>query len=64
MDTKTNKPKIGRPATGQMPQRIFRMGDEDWQQVVSAAAALGETTSEYARRVLLKNAAIVLKRIG
>ncbi len=64
MDIKTGKPKIGRPATGQMPQRIFRMGDEDWQQVVSAAAVMDETASEFARRVLLKNAASVLKKNG
>jgi hypothetical protein len=52
---------MGRPATGQIPQRIFRMDDESWSQVVSAAKASGETTSEYVRRVLLRDSARVLK---
>jgi hypothetical protein len=62
--TPDDKRGRGRPATGQTPKRYFRMSDEDWQQVVDAAAALDETASEYARRVLLKNAAGVLKKNG
>ena len=62
MKTTPGKPKIGRPATGQMPHRIFRMGDEDWQKVVEAAAAKNETTSEFARRTLLRAAASALKK--
>lgn len=62
MEPKTPKPKIGRPATGQMPQRIFRMADDDWQQVESAAESLGESVSEYVRRVLINNATNVLKK--
>ena len=50
----TRKP--GRPATGQTPKRYFRMGDEDWDLVVNAAALGEETTSEYVRRVLLRDA--------
>lgn len=55
------KPKIGRPPTGTTPKRYFRMDDEGWSQVERAAAALGETTSEYARRVLLKDSAKIVK---
>lgn len=57
----TTKPKIGRPATGQIPQRIFRMGEEDWAKIAAAAEASGETVSVYIRRVLLKDAGRVLK---
>ena len=52
----------GRPATGQTPKRYFRMDDEPWQQIVDAAISSGETTSEYIRRILLRNAAKVLKK--
>jgi hypothetical protein len=62
MDTETDKPKIGRPATGQMPKRYFRMNDDGWQQIESAAIASGESTSEYVRRVLLKDSVKVLKK--
>jgi len=55
------KPKMGRPATGQTPKRIFRMADDDWTQVEQAAQSLGETTSEFVRRVLLKSARSILK---
>ena len=61
MDTQADKPKRGRPATGQMPMRYFRIGDADWQQIESAASASNETTSEYMRRVLLKDSTRVLK---
>lgn len=64
METTHDKPKVGRPATGQTPMRYFRMSDEDWQQVVAAAVSSGETASEYARRVLLKNAVTTLKKNG
>jgi hypothetical protein len=62
MNTEKEKPKIGRPATGQMPKRYFRMDDEGWQQVETAATASDETTSEYVRRVLLRDSARILKK--
>ena len=61
MEPQVDKPKIGRPATGQTPKRYFRMNEEDWAKVVAAAEASGETASEYLRRVLLKDATRVLK---
>jgi uncharacterized protein (DUF1778 family) len=61
MEQKTDKKKIGRPATGQIPMRNFRMADEEWEAIKSAAEASGETTSAYLRRVALKDAARVLK---
>jgi hypothetical protein len=63
MKPKVEKKKAGRPATGHTPKRYFRMGDEDWQQVESAAVALEETTSEYVRRVLLKDSGRILKNV-
>ena len=57
-----DKPKIGRPATGQMPKRYFRIDDGDWRQIEEAAASGKETTSAYVRRVLLRDAARVLKQ--
>jgi uncharacterized protein (DUF1778 family) len=57
-------PKIGRPATGQMPKRYFRVGEDDWAKIVAAAKASEETTSEYLRRVAMKDAAKVLKPHG
>lgn len=51
-----DKPKMGRPATGQMPKRYFRMDDEDFQRIEAAAASNDETTSGYIRRVLLRDA--------
>lgn len=56
MATKQETKKLGRPATGQTPKRYFRMGDEDWGQVVEASSTCDETASEYVRRVLLKDA--------
>jgi hypothetical protein len=50
----------GRPATGKTPKRYFRMDDNSWADVVSASEASGETTSEYVRRVLLRDAKRVL----
>jgi hypothetical protein len=61
MEQKVDKPKIGRPATGQMPKRYFRIADDDWQQIESAASTSGETTSQYVRRVLLKDSARMIK---
>lgn len=58
-----DRPKIGRPATGQMPQRIFRMDEASWAKIVAAAEASGETTSEYLRRVALKDSERVLRRL-
>ena len=63
MTQDTGKPKIGRPATGQIRMRNFRMGDDEWETVKSAAEAMGETTSAYLRRVALKDAAKVLKSL-
>lgn len=51
----------GRPATGQTPKRYFRMDDESWSLLIAAAAATGETVSEYLRRVALRDARRVLK---
>lgn len=62
MTQQTDKPKIGRPATGQIRMRNFRMGDDEWETVKSAAEACGETTSAYLRRVAMKDATRVLKR--
>lgn len=44
-----------------MPQRIFRMDDDDWQQIESAASSSGLTTSEFIRQSLLKAARSRLK---
>jgi uncharacterized protein (DUF1778 family) len=51
------KPKRGRPATGQTPKRYFRMSDDDWAQIEQAAAAGGKTVSDFVRDVLTKAAA-------
>ena len=56
------KRKPGRPATGQIPQRIFRMDNESWQMIQAAAELSGETLSEYIRRVILRDANRVLKQ--
>lgn len=61
--TETNR-RPGRPATGTTPKRYFRMDDESWVAVVAAAEASGESTSEYMRRVLLRDASRVLRRAG
>jgi uncharacterized protein (DUF1778 family) len=52
----------GRPATGQMPKRYFRMDDEGWETVSRAAEARGETVSDFARRALLNSAKRALKQ--
>jgi hypothetical protein len=52
----------GRPATGLTPKRYFRMDDDSWAEVVRASEATGETTSEYVRRVLLRDAKRVLSK--
>jgi hypothetical protein len=52
----------GRPATGLTPKRNFRMDDDSWTEVVRASEASGETTSEYVRRVLLRDAKRVLSQ--
>ena len=63
MDTTTEEKRSrGRPATGLTPKRAFRLDEESWRLIVSAASECGETTSDYMRRVLLKNAATVLKK--
>jgi hypothetical protein len=61
MKNKTDKPKIGRPSTGTTPKRYFRMDAKGWQQVETAAIALGDSTSEYVRRVLLKDSSRTIK---
>ena len=55
------KRKPGRPATGETPKRIFRMGDSDWAEVESAARKLGVTNSVFVRDTLLKAARRVAK---
>lgn len=50
------KRRRGRPATGQMPKRYFRMEDSDWEIVANAAKRRGETTSDFIRRVILASA--------
>jgi hypothetical protein len=52
----------GRPATGKTPKRYFRMDDESWDEVVKASEASNETTSEYVRKVLLRDAKRVLSK--
>jgi uncharacterized protein (DUF1778 family) len=52
----------GRPATGQTPKRYFRMDDESWELVETAAKAHGEDVSSYVRRVLLASAKRVAAR--
>jgi uncharacterized protein (DUF1778 family) len=61
METKPEQRGRGRPATGQTPKRYFRMDDDGWAQVENAAVASGETTSEYVRNVLLKDASRILR---
>ncbi len=46
----------GRPATGQMPKRYFRMDDDGWAQVEQAAQRAGVTMSDWIRERLLKAA--------
>jgi uncharacterized protein (DUF1778 family) len=46
----------GRPATGQMPKRYFRMDDDDWAAVESAAHAAAKTVSEFIRETILRAA--------
>jgi hypothetical protein len=52
----------GRPATGLTPKRYFRMDDDSWAEVVKASEATQESTSEYVRRVLLRDAKRVLSK--
>jgi uncharacterized protein (DUF1778 family) len=51
----------GRPATGQIPQRIFRMDDEGWELVERAASMGQQTTSGFIRDTMLKAAKRRLK---
>lgn len=60
-ETKSKRGR-GRPATGQMPKRYFRMDDEGWETVTEAAEARGESISDFVRRVLLNSAKRALKR--
>jgi hypothetical protein len=52
----------GRPATGLTPKRYFRMDDDSWEQIVQASTIENETTSEYVRRILLRDAKRVLSK--
>ncbi len=63
MAKKQDKPRgRGRPATGQMPKRYFRLDDETWAMIVAAAESGDETISEYIRRVLVKDASRVARK--
>jgi hypothetical protein len=53
---KSERRKPGRPATGQMPKRYFRMDDESWAIVERAAKAGGTTVSDFVRETLLRAA--------
>lgn len=44
-----------------MPKRYFRADGETWELIVRAAKASQESTSEYIRRVLKKDAGRILK---
>jgi hypothetical protein len=52
----------GRPATGLTPKRYFRMDDDSWAEVVRASEAANQTTSEYVRTVLLRDAKRMLSK--
>ncbi len=54
--TTAEKRKPGRPASGHTPKRYFRMDDDSYELVKNAALAADETTSDYIRRVLLRDA--------
>jgi len=56
MKAQTEKRGPGRPATGQMPKRYFRMDDESWKTVELAAEATGQTVSDFIRETLLRTA--------
>ena len=63
MKTQTEEKRgRGRPATGKTPMRYFRMDDESWAQIVKAAQERKESTSEYIRRILLRDAKRVLSK--
>jgi hypothetical protein len=57
---KSKARKPGRPATGQTPKRYFRIKDEQWDEIIAAAAAQGGTISDYLRKVLTRDAQRVL----
>lgn len=52
----TTEPKRppGRPATGQMPKRYFRMDDDGWARIERAAALSGVSVSEWIRDKLIR----------
>jgi predicted HicB family RNase H-like nuclease len=54
--------KPGRPATGKTPKRYFRMDDESWEAVETAARSVGVSTSEWVRDCLLRAAKRVNSR--
>jgi uncharacterized protein (DUF1778 family) len=56
MKTETKKRGPGRPATGQMPKRYFRMDDESWGIIEHAAATNGQNVSDFIRDTLLRAA--------
>lgn len=49
---KKKTPRIGRPPTGQMPKLNVRVSAEDLRQLNAAAAAAGESTSAFLRRII------------
>ncbi len=56
MKTHEAKRRPGRPATGQTPKRYFRVDDEAWAEIVSAAERAGLTASDWMRDRLAKAA--------
>lgn len=51
----------GRPATGETPKRYFRADDDLWAEIARAAGVLGETRSEYIRKVMARDARRILR---
>ena len=52
----------GRPATGETPKRYVRIDDDAWAQIRQAADLCEENVSRYIRRVVLKDAARVIRK--
>lgn len=61
MNTKLNK---GRPATGETPKRVFRMGQEDWEQAQFAAKLEERNMSEHIRTSIETETSRVFKKHG
>jgi uncharacterized protein (DUF1778 family) len=56
MVPKQEKRGRGRPATGQMPKRYFRMDDDSWAIIEKAAGDAGKSVSEFIRDTMLRAA--------